>query len=256
MSMLVADGVKKGFGGVQALDGVTLDVEQGLITALIGPNGAGKTTFFNALTGFADIDSGSIAFQGRQIERLSPWKIARLGMGRTFQTPTGFPLLTVWENLMVAASEPQGESFARALLGPRRWRDLEGRAASAVAEALEQLGLTHLADTVMSELTAGDAKLVELGRQVLRKPELLLLDEPAAGVDASQLGVLVDRLRDLRTQGVSIVLIDHNLSFVLEVADFVYVLALGRVIASGPPAEVASHPDVIEIYIGESHGAA
>jgi ABC-type branched-subunit amino acid transport system ATPase component len=256
MSMLVADGVKKGFGGVQALDGVTLDVEQGLITALIGPNGAGKTTFFNALTGFADIDSGSIAFQGRQIERLSPWKIARLGMGRTFQTPTGFPLLTVWENLMVAASEPQGESFLRALLGPRRWRQEEGRAASGVAEALEQLELTHLADTVMSELSAGDAKLVELGRQVLRKPELLLLDEPAAGVDASQLGVLVDRLRDLRTQGVSIVLIDHNLSFVLEVADFVYVLALGRVIASGTPAEVASHPDVIEIYIGESHGAA
>jgi branched-chain amino acid transport system ATP-binding protein len=256
MSMLVADAVRKGFGGVSALDGVTLSVEQGAITALIGPNGAGKTTLFNALTGFESIDSGTIHLDGRRIDRLPPWRIARLGLARTFQTPTGFPSLTVWDNLMVAASTAAGESFVGALLGPRRWRASEEEAARAVAELLDQMGLSHLRDMPLMELSAGDAKLVELSRQLLRRPRLLLLDEPAAGVDPSQLGVLVDRLRELREQGVSIVLIDHNLSFVLGVADVVHVLALGQVVAAGPPEEIASDPKVIEIYLGKSHATA
>jgi branched-chain amino acid transport system ATP-binding protein len=247
---LVVEGVTKRFGGLLAVDSVSLTVRDGTITALIGPNGAGKTTLFNVVTGFEPADGGTIGFDGRRIDRLRPWRIARLGMVRTFQTPTGFPNLSVWENLMVGGSDPRSESVASALLGPRLWVRAQHDTDAHADELLDELELSHRRDTPLEELSAGETKLVEFARQLMCRPRMLLLDEPASGVDPDGIGRMSDLIRRLNAGGITVLVIDHNLSFVLGIADDVYVLADGKVIAHDDPEAVSRHPRVIETYLG------
>jgi branched-chain amino acid transport system ATP-binding protein len=256
MPLLQATGITKRFGGVTAVSDATVAAEEAQITALIGPNGAGKTTLFNIMTGFERPNEGSVVFDGREIRGRRPWQVARMGMARTFQTPVGFPSLSVWDNLMVSGADDAAESLGRAFLGRRSWkpllRDVEERA----ERVLLDLGLWDRRHRLIADLGAGEQKLVEFARQLVNEPRMLLLDEPASGVDP----VAIDRLRDLilglKARGISMLVIDHNLSFILSIADRVYVLAEGAVIAQGPPDEIAHDPRVIEIYLGDGATAA
>jgi ABC-type branched-subunit amino acid transport system ATPase component len=249
---LVAQGVTKRFGGLTAVDDVSMSVREGSITAMIGPNGAGKTTLFNVLTGFERADGGTIEF-GRRLERLPPWRIARLGLVRTFQTPIGFPKLSVWENLMVGGSDHGSESVSSGLLGPRRWGRRERDANDRATQLLADLRLQDYRDALLEDLPPGDVKLVDFARQLIARPKMLLLDEPASGVDPGNIGRLSDLIRRINRQGITILIIDHNIGFVLGIAQHVYVLAEGTVIADGPPEEIARDERVIEVYLGGTH---
>ena len=251
-SLLSASGIRKSFGGIVALNDVTLEVQKSKITALIGPNGAGKTTLFNVLTGFDTSDSGEITFDGERTDHLAAWKIAQLGVVRTFQTPVGFPTMSVWENLVVAGSNTKWNTPVAAVFQRARARQEEKRISAKAAELLDDLGLASLIDSRLEELSAGDRKLVEFARQLMCEPRLLLLDEPAAGVNPEHMNRLSDLIRQIHDSGIGVLVIDHNLSFVLEVADYVYVLANGEVISEGTPAQVSEDPTVRSVYLGVS----
>ncbi len=245
-ALLSARDVHKAFGGNTAVDGMSLDLHPDHITALIGPNGAGKTTFFNTVTGYERADSGSIVFDDKELIGLQPWRISRLGVVRTFQTPVGFPSMTVWENMQVAGAS---HSVLRNMLG-RRGKNEEGELSARTDEILSDLGLEGILDTPVDELPAGERKLMEISRQLMSRPRLLLLDEPAAGVNPSSIGLLSNLIRSIHQSGVALMIIDHNLSFVLDVADYIHVLAEGRLIAEGTPDEIASSTLVRQVYMG------
>ena len=244
--LLSARDVHKAFGGNIAVDGVSLDLHPDRITALIGPNGAGKTTLFNTFTGYERADSGSVTFDGHELIGLQPWRIARLGVVRTFQTPMGFPAMTVWENMQVAGAE---HSVLRNMLS-RRGKKEESKLSERANEILSDLGLEGILDTHVDELPAGERKLMELARQLMTQPRLLLLDEPAAGVNPSAIGLLANLIRSIHSSGIALIIIDHNLSFVLDVADYIHVLAEGKLIAEGSPDEIASSTLVKQVYLG------
>ena len=246
--LLQARGITKSFGGVVAVDGVDLDIPEGSITSVIGPNGAGKTTLFNVLTGFESTDAGTIVFLGERVERLAPWRVAAKGMVRSFQTPVGFPALSVWENLMVAGTGPRDESLRAALIGG--WRPREGEAHERARTLLEDLDLWSVHNSLLRDLPPGDVKLVDFARQLMTRPKLLLLDEPASGVDPRAINRLAGLIRRVRSEGVTILVIDHNIGFVLGIADYVNVMALGRIIARGNPEAITHDERVIEIYLG------
>jgi len=246
-----ASDVSKSFGGIRAVDGVSLEAPKGSITAIIGPNGAGKTSLFNVLTGFDQADTGEVELFGDRIEREAAWKIARRGMVRSFQTPVGFPLLSVWENLMTAGAD-RSESPWRALFGRRQWVEMEQQTAERAAVLLEELGLTDVKDQRLEDLTAGQTKLVDFARLLMVPPRMVLLDEPAAGVAPAGIGRLTEQVTSLRDRGITLLIIDHNIQFVFAVSDYVYVMAEGRVVASGTPDEIAVHPTVAEIYLGSA----
>jgi len=251
VATLGIDRVTKRFGGLVAVDDVSLTASSGSITALIGPNGAGKTTLFNVITGFERAERGSIVFEGQRIARPSPWRMARLGMVRTFQTPVGFPKLSVWENLLVGGCRAGSESLVAALAGPRVWRrDVRGRAEEA-ERLLAELDLWGARDSLLEDLSAGETKLVEFARQLMARPRMLLLDEPASGVDPAHIERLAELITELNERGIAILIIDHNLSFILSIAHVVYVLAEGQVISKGNPETVARDPRVVETYLGE-----
>jgi ABC-type branched-subunit amino acid transport system ATPase component len=255
MSLIVSD-VTKRFGGLVAVNSVSVEAEAGAVTALIGPNGAGKTTLFNMISGFGKPDSGSIAFDGKRIDSLPAWRISRLGLVRTFQTASGFSSMTVWENLMVAGLGGRPESLAAALAGPRGWRAERDAVAERAAELLEGLDMWDMRDRIGTDLSPGDAKLLDFARQVMVQPTMLLLDEPASGVDPAGIEKLVRFLRGLNKTGLTILVIDHNLSFVFSLADVVYALAAGEIISKGPPSAVSQDERVIEAYFGRANGAA
>jgi branched-chain amino acid transport system ATP-binding protein len=250
MSLLEISNVTKKFGGVVAVRDVTLAVEQGAIVAVIGPNGAGKTSLFNVVTGFEGPTSGKVVFDGADVSGMEPWQVARRGLVRTFQTPVGFPALSVWENLMVAGTGPEAESLLASMRGS--WHGAEKETRARARALLEDLQLWDARDSIISDLPPGDVKLVDFARQLMVSPKLLLLDEPASGVDPSAIDRLADLIRRVRDQGVTVLVIDHNIGFVLGIADLVHVMALGEVIASGAPDEIVRDPKVIEIYLGRS----
>ena len=253
MALLETHGLTVRYGGLAANLDIDLHVEQGALVGLIGPNGAGKTTFIDAITGFTDISSGVVQFDGVEINELSPARRAHLGLARTFQSLELFEDLTVRDNLLVAAERPTWYSFALDLL---KRRGVGAEAEAQVDVALAALGLTDVAERLPSDLSHGRRKLVSVARALAAKPKLLLLDEPAAGLDTAESQRLGAHLKDFVATGTTIFLIDHDMGLVLNVCKYIYVLDFGRVIASGTSAQVRSDPAVIAAYLGESAGEA
>ena len=243
MSMLEAYNVSKAFGGIHALDTCSVAVEQGTITGLIGPNGSGKTTLFNVMTGYERVDTGDIRFNGTSIVDSTPDKVFRLGIGRTFQITRVFPRLTVLENMHVAAQR-QG---IRALLS--RWSTShEQRRALGL---LDFVGLTHLKDTPAANLSYGQKKLLEFAFVLIAEPQVILLDEPAGGINPTMINQLSDRIHTLNKRGVTFLVVEHNMEFVMGLCDPVMVMHRGTKIAEGTPEEVRKNPAVLEAYLGD-----
>ncbi len=249
--ILEAEGVVKYFGGLRAVDGATMDVREGSITALIGPNGAGKTTLFNVLTGFYRGDAGSVRFAGQPIIRRPPYAIARLGMVRTFQITKALSRMPVIDNMTLAAPNQPGERLYNVILRPGLTRSREREVQEQAMELLELFDLAKLADDYAGTLSGGQRKLLELARALMTRPRLLLLDEPMAGINPTLGRRLLDHMRTLRAeQGVTFLFIEHDMEVVMNHSDRVVVMAEGRVIADGEPHEVRNDQAVIDAYLG------
>ena len=244
--LLVVDDLTVAFGGVHALDGVDLSVAPGSITGLIGPNGAGKTTLIDAVTGFVSPRSGTIRFDGADVTGMAPNQRAERGLVRTFQSMELFEDLTVGDNLAVAAEpEPWWGVLAEAV-----GRTPASTAAEDVAWALSLVGLDGTADAAPSELSHGRRRLVSVARALAARPRLVLLDEPAAGLDTAETDLLGRHLAALPEAGVTVLLIDHDMSLVLDVCTDIHVLDFGRIISAGPPDAVRADPGVVAAYLG------
>lgn len=249
--MLTATGITKRFGGLVAVSEVSLTVKQGSITGLIGPNGAGKTTCFNCLAGFYPPDGGRVEFLGRDITRLKPEERAALGLVRTFQIPREFTGMTVLENMLVAPLGQAGERFPHLFFRGAAIGQQEEANRKKALDLLEFLNLSAVASERAENLSGGQKKLLELGRALMLDPKLLLLDEPMAGVNPTLIRYIVDRLKVLRDRGVTLLFIEHNMEVVMELSDHLYVMAEGRPLVDGKPADVRRDPRVLSAYLGE-----
>ena len=248
-ALLRTEGVSKAFGGVQALSDCSIEVEQGSIAGLIGPNGSGKTTLFNMITGYGRVDSGDVYLNDTKITGLAPDKVFALGIGRTFQLTRVFSRLTVMENMIVAAhhKERAGQTgrlhnpFARAGGAATRKRAME---------LLEFTGIAKLAGDRAETLSYGQRKLLELSYVLIADPEIILLDEPAGGVNPTLIGTISERIRELNRQGTTFLIVEHNMEFVMGLCDQVTVLDYGNAVVSGPPEEIRNDRRVLDAYLG------
>ncbi len=243
MSLLEAQGISKSFGGIRALDTCSVSVEPGSITGLIGPNGSGKTTMFNIMTGYEQVDSGQVRFREQPITNIAPDKVFRLGIGRTFQMTRIFPRLTVLENMHVAA---QRNDF-RGLIS--RWSSTHEQ--KRAIELLDFVGLTSLKYLLAGNLSFGQKKLLEFAFVLIAEPQVILLDEPAGGVNPTMVNYLADRISTLNKRGVTFLVVEHNMEFVMNLCHKVVVMHRGTRIAEGTPAEVRANPAVLEAYLGD-----
>ena len=244
MSALIeVQGVAKAYGGIQALDGCSMSFEDGCINGLIGPNGSGKTTLFNVMTGYETPDSGTVHLGGKDITGLSPDKVFSRGMGRTFQLVRIFPRMTVVENLHVAAQRSGG--FRSEL---SRWSSPSERARS--KEVLDFVGLTRLASEVAGNLSHGQKKLLEFACIMIAHPRVILLDEPAGGVNPTLLRHLASRIKTLNEEGITFLIVEHDMEFVMGLCSHVSVMHQGRCLCAGEPETVRNDPLVLEAYLG------
>ncbi len=245
----MVEDLAKSFGGVHAVDGVSFAIPRGSLTGMIGPNGAGKSTVLGMIAGAIRPDRGSIALEGQEIAGLPSHRTARRGVVRTFQAASVFPRMTVLENLLLGVPPWHGEGIAAALLGRRRWRREEREQVLRARELLARLGISSMADTFAAQLSGGQKRLVEIGRAMMARPRLLLLDEPMAGVSRTLAPVIEALVAELREEGMTVLLIEHELALVERLCSPVVVLAQGRVLMQGEMAEARANPEVRRAYL-------
>jgi branched-chain amino acid transport system ATP-binding protein len=250
--ILVAKKVTRTFGGLTAVDVEHLEIQRGAITALIGPNGAGKTTFFNLLTGFDKPDRGDVALDGRSINNVASYKLAKRGMVRTFQLTKALSRLTVIDNMKLGATGQIGESFWKSLFKPlwaAQEKDVERRA----SELLDRFNMTHMSDEFAGTMSGGQRKLIEMARALMTDPKLVMLDEPMAGVNPALTQSLLGHVKGLRAEGRTVIFVEHDMDVVRDISDWVVVMAEGAIIAEGTPDDIASNTAVIDAYLGSHH---
>ena len=250
MSILELRGVTKAFGGLRAADGINMGFEQGRITGLIGPNGAGKTTIFNIMSGFLRADEGEVCCRGRDITGYTPWRIAQLGIGRAFQDVHLFSRMTAMDNVLVAFRGQTGENPLMSVFG--RWKTVarDKTCRERATALLDFVGLGEKAGDLAEDLSYGQQKLLSIARLLAADADILLLDEPTAGVNPRMIDSLLDVIKRMAADGKTVVFIEHNMNVVIEIADWVYFLNEGQVDAFGTPGEVLGDAEVRKAYIG------
>jgi branched-chain amino acid transport system ATP-binding protein len=253
--LLRVEGLGMRFGGLAALQDVSFAVPEGAIVAVIGPNGAGKTTMFNIVTGFRRPTAGRVCFGDRDLTRLRPHQVAACGLVRTFQLVRLFHRMTTLENVLVGFHMKTRGGVASAVFGPAWLRAQEAEIRHRAADLLELVGLAHQRDALAANLTYGQQRLLEVARALAAAPVLLMLDEPAAGLNAIETRELSRLIARVRERGVTVLFIEHDMNLVMDIADEIHVLDFGRLIASGAPREIQRHPAVIEAYLGSGAAA-
>jgi neutral amino acid transport system ATP-binding protein len=250
--ILIADKIARQFGGLTAVNVDHVEIQRGSITALIGPNGAGKTTFFNLLTGYDSPNSGTWSFNGKALNGIPPHKVARLGMVRTFQLTKALYRLTVMENMLLGARGQKGESVLRSAF-PWIWRSQEAAIQEKASAILNNFKLIEKQDDFAAALSGGQRKLLEMARALMVEPEMVMLDEPMAGVNPALKQSLLEHIKELRNEGKTVLFVEHDMDMVHEISDWVIVMAQGQIIAEGTPASVMGNSQVIEAYLGAHH---
>ena len=250
--IVVADGVTRTFGGLTAVDVAHVEIPRHAITALIGPNGAGKTTFFNLLTGFDKPNTGEWSFEGHSLARVPAFRVARKGMVRTFQLTKSLGRLSVLQNMLLGATKQPGENIFTALLKPL-WRGREEAITSKAEELLARFKLLEKSEDYAAALSGGQRKLLEMARALMSDPVLIMLDEPMAGVNPALTQSLLGHIKQLKSEGMSVLFVEHDMHMVRHISDWVIVMAEGRVVAEGPPDQVMNDPAVIDAYLGAHH---
>jgi len=249
--MLVTDKIEKNFGGLKAVDKVSIEVKENTIMGLIGPNGAGKTTFFNLITGYHATDSGQIKFKNIDITNMGTHEISRLGLVRTFQKTRIFPEMTVLENLIVASQDNIGEGFFDPILFRKAMKKDQKDKSKKAIDVLKDMDLYDQKDEYAKNLPYGEQKRLEMMRAVMTSPDLLLLDEPTAGVSQDYTESMKKYIKKLKKeQGITFLIIEHKMSFMMELAEYLYVIDHGKLIASGTPEEIKNNKKVISAYLG------
>ena len=250
--ILIADDVIRRFGGLTAVDVKHIEIQRGAITALIGPNGAGKTTFFNLLTGFDQPDSGTWTFEGHNLAGVSAYKVARLGMVRTFQLTKALSKLKVIDNMRLGATRQKGEHFWNSIFRPI-WSAQEKQVTEQADEILARFKLDAKRDDFAGELSGGQRKLLEMARSLMTRPTMVMLDEPMAGVNPALTQSLLGHVKALRDEGMTVLFVEHDMDMVRDISDWVIVMAQGQVISEGPPHDVMRDQRVIDAYLGAHH---
>ena len=245
--------LKKSFGGLQAVNVESIKLKKNELTSIIGPNGAGKTTFFDLISGFQDSDDGKVILNNKNITKSQSYTIARLGMVRTFQLTKVFDRMTVLENMMFSASKVDNDSFIKSLVKPPSQKNKEIDIKEKSFEVMKNLNIEHMANSYARELSGGQKKLLELGRSIINDPEILLLDEPLAGVNPKLAEEILEIILNLSKNGISILMVEHNIEAVMKISERVIVFAEGKVIADDIPENVRSDKKVIEAYLGSEN---
>ena len=251
-NLISVKNLKKSFGGIKAVDVQELSFIEGELTSIIGPNGAGKTTFFDLISGFQNADSGDIFLKEKNISNSQPYKIARMGMVRTFQLTKVFDRMTVMENLLFSGSNVNNDSFLRSILKLNSQKVYENSLKDKANEIMKDLNIGHMADSYARELSGGQKKLLELARAIINEPKILLLDEPLAGVNPKLAEDILSLIKKLSEDGITIVMVEHNIEAVMKISERVVVLAEGSLIADGSPNEIRTNKNVIEAYLGKA----
>lgn len=247
--LLVARGLTKSFGGMRVVDDMALALGRAELLGVIGPNGAGKSTLFNLLAGTLRADAGSIRLNGQDVTHLPPQERIGAGMGRSFQIPRPFSRMSVLENVMTAAQGQAGEGVLTALFAPARVAAQERANVRRARDILDFVSLSHLEDQPAAVLSGGQRKLLELARVLMAEPRVVLLDEPAAGVNPVLLDLIIDRIAAINAQGIAVLLIEHNMEMIARLCPRVIVMAAGRLLAEGTPEEISRRADVIDVYL-------
>ena len=245
--------LKKSFGGIKAVDVENLNLNRNELTSIIGPNGAGKTTLFDLISGFQTSDEGKVYLNSKNITKSQPYAIARLGMIRTFQLTKVFDRMTVLENMMFSASNVNNDSFLKSLVKLPSQKTTEKKIRDKSFEIMKELNIDHMANSYAREMSGGQKKLLELGRSIINNPDVLLLDEPLAGVNPKLAEEILQIIVNLAEKGISILMVEHNIEAVMKISERVVVLAEGKVIADSTPENIRSDEKVIEAYLGSEN---